>query len=70
MQALQNKKSHNQMYLLQILIVFRYCNNKKLTKKPRNFHQMMETMNIIKLLKTCTIFLSTFNLMYVNSKTI
>jgi hypothetical protein len=58
------------MYLLQTLIVFKYCNKKIWQKKSCSFHQMMEAMDIIKLLKTCTIFLSTFNLMYVNFKTI
>jgi len=33
MQVLQNIKSHNQIQFLQIVIVLKYCNEKKFDKK-------------------------------------
>jgi len=55
MQVSQNIKSHNQIQLLQTLIIFKYCNKKIWQKKPRSFHQMIEDADIIKLKKTCII---------------
>jgi len=55
MQVSQNIKSHNQIQLLQTLIIFKDCNKKNLTKKTPSFHQMIEDADLIKLKKTCTI---------------
>jgi hypothetical protein len=64
MQVLQNIRSHNQMQLLQTLTFLRYCNKKILKKIFRT------GVGISKLKYFCTIFFFTFNLIYVNLKTI
>jgi len=70
MQVLQNIKSHNQIYFLQILTTFKYCNKKNLIKKSCTFHQMMEGVDIIKCKRLVQFLLCTYNLIYVNFKTI
>ncbi len=67
MKVLKNIKSHK---LLQTQTICRYCNKKKLTKKSHNFYHLMKAVDIIKLKKTCTNFLFTFNLIYVIFKKI
>jgi hypothetical protein len=44
------------MQLLQILIIFKDCNKKIRQKQFRNFHQMMEAVDIIKLKKNYEFF--------------